>query len=141
MRSSRIKLLSSQAWAKTCLVWMILVLVRSPVRAQTAAVKPIILSARVENGAIAYKLGRMLVEDKKDNSILANLARTAKANGTDTPVFVIVDFRAPFSEFSKLATALDKADFIHRRFFVAHFNDGTMVEIHWNQESMTIPGS
>lgn len=102
--------------------------------------KPLVLSAQMEQGALVYKLNGKRVEDRRDNSLLKNLAELVTARGTKTPVFIIVDVRAPFTELGKLETALDKADLTYkRRLFVTDFRGGTMNEIHWDETAIPIP--
>lgn len=103
---------------------------------------PIVVSARMEKGALVYRVDGKTVEDSKENSLLTNLARIAKVRGNEIPVFIIVDVRAPFTEVGKLETALDKVDLTHsRRLFVADFRDATMNEIHWDQTPVPIPSN
>lgn len=63
---------------------------------------PVSLSAQMKNGAPLYRLNGKVVEDRVQNSLLNNLTRILAAHGSETPVFVVVDVRAPFSEFGKL---------------------------------------
>lgn len=101
---------------------------------------PLVLSARIVKGRLIYRLNGKRVEDTKENSLLNNLEYIVKARGTDIPVFIIIDARAPFTEMGKLGTALDKVELTHnRRFFVSYFSDGMMNEIHWDDTSIPIP--
>jgi hypothetical protein len=91
-------------------------------------------------GFFVYKLNGKRVEDRKDNSLLKNLAEVVTARGSKTPVFIIIDVHAPFTEIGKLETALDKADLTYaRRLFVTDFRKGTMNEIHWDHSAVPIP--
>jgi hypothetical protein len=102
--------------------------------------KPAVLTAVMERGAVVYKLNGKRVEDRKDNLLLKNLGELLTAHGTKTPVFIIVDVRAPFAEIGKVETALDKAGLTYnRRLFVTGFRDGTMNEIHWDVTPIPIP--
>lgn len=103
------------------------------------AIKPVVLTARVENGSLVYRINGKRVEDSIENSLLVNLGNIVKTRGTEVPVFIVIDVRAPFTEIGKLGTALDKAGLTHRRFFVSYFRDGTMNEIHWDDTSIPIP--
>ena len=93
----------------------------------------------MQKGAIVYRLNGRRVEESRKNSLLTNLGGVAEAQGLDVPVYVVVDVRAPFTEVGKLETALDKIGLTSRRLFVADFGDGTMNEIHWNQNAIPIP--
>ncbi|MFZ3199881.1 MAG: hypothetical protein WA175_01895 [Candidatus Acidiferrales bacterium] len=105
-----------------------------------ATSKPLILSSQLEKGTLIYRLNGRRVEDSKENSLLANLEDIVKTRGTNIPVFVIIDARAPFTEIGKLGTALDKVELTHdRRLFVSYFSDGMMNEIHWDDNSIPIP--
>lgn len=109
---------------------------------QNQTLPPVVLSARMEKGALVYKVNGKTVEDSKGNSLLTNLARIAKVRGNEIPVFIIVDVRAPFAEVGKLETALDKVELTHsRRLFVTDFHDSTMNEIHWDQTPVPIPSN
>ena len=101
--------------------------------------KPVVLSAQMKNATVLYKLNGKIVEDSVQNSLLTNLTRILVTRGSGTAVFIIVDVRAPFSEFGKLETALDKVGLPHRRFFVTNFTDGIMNEIHWDETGIPIP--
>jgi len=122
--------------------WLILVLY-GVLNGQSLDVarKPAVLSARVRNGEIVYQLNGNRVEDTARNSLLKNLTKVLDAQGSDAPVFVIVDAHAPFSEFGKLETALDKVGLQNRRFFVTNFSDAIMNEIHWDNKAVPIPKS
>jgi biopolymer transport protein ExbD len=101
--------------------------------------KPVVLSVQMENGRPLYKLNGKTVEDRRENSLLNSLAQVVTERGNKTPVFVIVDERVPFTDASKLQTALDKIDMPNRRLFIADFPDGTMNEIHWEPKTLPIP--
>ena len=101
--------------------------------------KPVVLSVQMQNGRPLYKLNGKTVEDRRENSLLNNLGQVATERGNKTPVFVIVDERVPFTDASKLQTALDKIDMPNRRLFIADFPDGTMNEIHWEPKTLPIP--
>jgi hypothetical protein len=103
------------------------------------ATKPVVLTARLENGLLVYRVNGKRVEDSIENSLLVNLGNIVKARGTEVPVFIVIDVHAPFTEIGKLGTALDKAGLTHRRFFVSYFHDGMMNEIHWDDTSIPIP--
>ncbi|MGC2831081.1 MAG: hypothetical protein WB994_15710 [Candidatus Acidiferrum sp.] len=103
------------------------------------ATKPVVLTARIENGSLVYRINGKRVENSIENSLLVNLGNIVKTRGAEIPVFIVIDVRAPFTEISKLGTALDKAGLTHRRFFVSYFHDGTMNEIHWDDTSIPIP--
>ena len=110
--------------------------------AQTKMPPPVIVSARIEKGALVYRVNGKTVEDSKENSLITNLTRIANVRGNEVPVFIIVDVRAPFSEVGKLETALDKVELTHsRRLFVTDFRDSTMNEIHWDQTPVPIPSN
>jgi hypothetical protein len=49
-----------------------------------------------------YRVDGKRVEDSKDNSLLTNLGEIVNARGTEMPVLIIIDVRAPFSEVGKL---------------------------------------
>lgn len=106
---------------------------------ERAESKPIVLSIQMEHSKPLYKLNGKTVEDRRENSLLNNLMQVATERGNKTLVFVIVDERAPFTEVSKLETALDKIDMPNRRLFIADFLDGTMNEIHWKGRAVPIP--
>jgi hypothetical protein len=100
----------------------------------------VVISARIEKGAIVYKVDGKRVEDSKENSLLANLAQITRVRGTDIPVFIIVDVRAPFSEVGKLKTALDKVELTHsQKVFVSDFHNEMMNEIHLDEKPIPIP--
>lgn len=98
-----------------------------------------VLSARIENGSLNYTLNGNKVEDRNNNSLLMNLAKVVRLQGTDASIIVIVDMGAPFAEMGKLETALDKVGLVHRRFFVSSFASGVMNEINWNESPVPIP--
>lgn len=100
--------------------------------------KPVVLSVEMENGTPLYKLNGKTIEDRRDNSLLNNLMQVATERGNETAVFVLVDEKAPFTEVTKLQTALDKIDMPNRRLFIANFPDGTMNEIHWDEKAVPI---
>lgn len=109
-------------------------------RTESSQTKPLVLTVYVEAGRPIYKLDGKEVEDRRDNSLLKNLTEEVQKRGTNIPVSVIVDVRAPLTEFGKLETALDKAGLTsERRLFVGDFRDGQMNEIHWEQKSLPIP--
>jgi len=93
----------------------------------------------MQGEALVYRVNGRRVEDTRKNSLLTNLGNVVRTRGIDTPVFVIIDVRAPFSEAGKLETALDKAGLTHRRLFVSDFRDETMNEIHWDATAVPIP--
>lgn len=101
--------------------------------------RPVVVSARVKNGKIMYKVNGRIVENSVRNSLITNLGNVLKTQGRATPVFVVVDVRAPFAEFGKIETALDKVDLPNRRFFVTNFTDAIMNEIHWDDKPIPIP--
>ena len=103
------------------------------------ATKPVVLTARMENGSVVYRINNKRVENSIRNSLLVNLGSIVKTRGTEVPVFIIIDVRASFTEIGKLGTALDKAGLTQRRVFVSYFDDGTMNEIHWDDTSIPIP--
>lgn len=104
------------------------------------ASNPLVLSAQMVKGTLMYRLNGKRVEDSKENSLLENLEYIAKTRGTDIPVIIVIDARAPFTEMGKLGTALDKVELTHnRRFYVSYFTDGRMNEIHWDDTSIPIP--
>lgn len=101
--------------------------------------QPLVLSARLENGKLTYRLNGKVVEDSVQNSLLMNLGRIVRTRGTDFPVWIIIDVRAPFSEVGKLETALDKSDLTQRRIFISNFTDRFMNEIHWDERAVPLP--
>jgi hypothetical protein len=122
------------------LTLLLAVLIPTWLAAQTPP--SMVVTARMEKGALVYRVNGKIVEDSKENSLITNLARIAKARGNDVPVSIIVDVRAPFTEIGKLETALDKADLSHsRRLFVTDFHDSTMNEIHWDQTPIPMPSN
>ena len=106
---------------------------------ETPESKPIVLSVKMEHGKSVYRLNGKTVEDRRENSLLNNLAQVATERGNKTLVLIIVDERAPFIEAGKLRTALDKIDIPNRKVFIADYADGTMNEIHWNEKAIPIP--
>lgn len=94
---------------------------------------PVVVSSRIENGSLVYRVSGKRVEDSVENSLLTNLGNIVKARGTAIPVFVVIDVRVPFTEMGKLEAALDKADLTHRRLFVSDFQNGSMTEIHFDK--------
>src|SRR6266436_8681096 len=98
--------------------------------------QPVVVSARMDNGMLVYRVNGKRVEDSPKNSLLKNLGEIQDARGDNVPVFIIIDVRAPFSEVGKLETALDKVGLMHYRLFVSNFSDGTMNEIHWDETAM-----
>jgi hypothetical protein len=111
----------------------------APSQTERAESKTVLLSVQMQHGRPVYKLNGKIVEDRRENSLLNNLMKVANESGSKTPVFVIIDERAPFTEAGKLETALDKIDMPNRRLFVADFPDGTMNEIHLDQKAAPIP--
>lgn len=99
----------------------------------------VIVSARMENGALVYRLNGKRVEDRRDNSLLTNLTNIVKTQGTEAPVLIIIDVRASFTEVGKLETALDKAGLTRYRLFVSNFSNGVMNEIRWDETAVPIP--
>lgn len=125
---------------RLALLWILFVPIGFTFQTQTSS--PVLVSARMEKGALVYKVNGKTVEDSKENSLLTNLARIAKMRGNEVPVFIIVDVRAPFTEVGKPETALDKVDLTHsRRLFVTDFRDSTMNEIHWDPTPVPIPSN
>jgi hypothetical protein len=121
---------------------MLLLAVFVPTWLASQTLPPVVVTARMEKGALVYRVNGKIVEDSKENSLITNLAQIAKARGSDVPVSIIVDVRAPFAEIGKLETALDKADLSHsRRLFVTDFRHSTMNEIHWDQTPIPIPSN
>jgi len=122
------------------LVLVLAVFIPTCLAAQTPP--PVVVTARMEKGALVYRVNGKIVEESKDNSLITGLARVAKVQGNDAPVIIIVDVRAPFTEVGKLETALDKAELTHsRRLFVTDFRNPTMNEIHWDQTAVPIPSN
>jgi hypothetical protein len=124
--------------------FVILLVLLTPGNAQQlneSMARPVLLSAQVQNGSIVYKLNRKRVEDSRTNSLLTNLGKIVERYGSQVPVFIVIDVRAPFSEVGKLETALDKAGLTRRRLFVSNFTDGMMNEIHWDETPIPIPRS
>jgi hypothetical protein len=102
--------------------------------------QPVVVSARIQNGVVIYRVNGKRVEDTRKNSLLKNLGRTLEARGSDVPVFIVIDVRAPFSELGKLETAVDKVGLTHYRLFVSNFSDDMMTEIHLDAKGIPIPG-
>ena len=127
---------------KAAVPFCLVLLSSAPLKPQTmkeSPPRPVVLSAQVKHGQIVYELNGRVVEDNARNSILKNLTRILDTRGSSTPVFVVVDVRAPFSEFGKLETALDKVGLPKRRFFVTDFTDATLNEVHWDEKAVPIP--
>lgn len=123
-----------------CLIVLFPLICWSGSQTESGRTKPLVLTVHVEAGKPTYKLDGKEVEDRRDNSLLRNLAEVVRKRGEKIPVFVIVDVRAPLTEFGKLETALDKVDLTsERRLFVGDFRDGTMNEIHWEEKALPIP--
>jgi hypothetical protein len=123
---------------RLALLWVIFIPLGLASQTQSSA--PVVVSARMEKGSLVYKVNGKTVEDSKENSLLTNLARIARSQGSDVTVFIVIDVRAPFTEVGKLETALDKVELNHsRRLFVTDFHDGTMNEIHWDRTPIPIP--
>jgi hypothetical protein len=101
--------------------------------------RPVVVSARVKNGKIIYKLNGKIVENSVRNSLITNLENVLKTRGRETPVFIVVDVRAAIAQFGHIETALDKVDLPNRRFFVTNFTDDMMIEIHWDDKPVRIP--
>ncbi len=101
--------------------------------------KPVVLSVQVKEGKPLYRLNGKIVENRRENSLLNNLMQVVNERGNKIPVFLIIDERAPFTEASKLQTALDKIDMPNRRMFIADFLDGTMNEIRVERKAVPIP--
>lgn len=100
---------------------------------------PVVLSVQIENGTKVYRLNGKQVENNVENSILTNLGRVVRAQGTRIPALIILDVRAPLSEVGKLETALDKSGITQRRIFVTNFKGGIMNEIHWDGTPVPLP--
>lgn len=103
--------------------------------------RPVVVSARVKNGRIVYKMNGRIVENSARNSLITNLGNVLKTQGRETPIFIVVDVRAPIAQFGHIETALDKVDLPNRRFFVTNFTDNMMVEIHWEVKPIPIPSN
>lgn len=103
--------------------------------------RPAVVSARVNHGGIVYRVNGRIVENSVRNSLITNLGNVLKTQGRQTPVFIVVDVRAPIAQFGHIETALDKVDLPNRRFFVADFTNGTMSEIHWAEKAIQIPSN
>jgi len=106
-----------------------------------SASRPTVVSARVRNGKIIYRVNERIVEDSVRNSLITNLGNVLKTQGRATPIFIVVDVRAPIAQFSHIETALDKVDLPNRRFFVTNFTDRLMIEIHWAEKPIAIPSN
>ena len=106
-----------------------------------SAPAPVVLSARLNKTTVAYRLNGKIVEDSRRNSLLTNLGNLLKTRGSQVPVFIVVDVRAPFSEIGKLETALDKVGLPNYRLFVTNFSDETMNEIHLDEKAVPIPNT
>lgn len=107
--------------------------------ASKLATQPLVLSARMEEGRLTYRLDGKRVEDSVQNSLLTNLGRIVRTRGTNFPVWIVIDVRAPFSEVGKLETALDMSDLTQRRLFVSDFTDRVMNEVHWDERAIPLP--
>jgi hypothetical protein len=107
--------------------------------AQPHPARPVVVSAQMQGASVVYRVNGRRVEDSRENSLLTNLGKAADTRGLDVLVFIIIDEHAPFKEVGKLETALDKIGLTSRRLFVADFHDGTMNEIHWDQNAIPIP--
>jgi hypothetical protein len=116
-------LLISYAWSQT----------------EPQAAHPVVVSAETQRGVVVYRLNGRRVDESRKNSLLTNLGKVADTRGLDVPVYIVIDVRAPFTEVGKLETALDKIGLTSHRLFVADFRDGTMNEIHWDQNAIPIP--
>lgn len=103
--------------------------------------RPVVVSARMERGTLIYRVNGKRVEDSVKNSLLTNLGSIVETRGTEVPVFIIIDVRAPFSEVGKLETALDMVGLTRYRLFVSDFRGGIMNEIHWDDKAIPIPRS
>jgi hypothetical protein len=141
MKKSSILVLSRRYAVVLLLACSFLFICGSLSHAQKPETQPVVVSARIENGALIYRVNGKKVEDSTNNSLLRNLGNISKQRGTHIPVFILIDVRAPFSEVGKLETALDKVDLTERRLFVSNFSDGTINEIHWDQKAIPIPRS
>jgi hypothetical protein len=108
-------------------------------QAPASGSRPVVVSVRLERGALIYRLNGSRVEDRANNSLLTNLGRTVEERGTEATVFIVIDVRAPFSEAGKLETALEKAGLTHYRLFVSNFRGGMMNEIHWDETPIPLP--
>lgn len=103
---------------------------------------PIVVSAQMKNGKLIYRVNSKIVENSARNSLMTNLGRILVTRGKETPVFIVIDVRAPFGEFEHIDTALDKVDLPNRRYFVSNFtNDRMMTEIHWADKAVSIPSN
>jgi hypothetical protein len=104
-----------------------------------AGSRPVMVSVQMENGRLIYKVDDQRVEYSRRNSLLINLENIQDVRGSDVPVFIVIDVRAPFSEVGKIETALDKVGLTHHRLFVSTFREGIMNEIHWDETAVPIP--
>ena len=111
----------------------------SNAKTSESAPGPVVVSAQVKKGTIVYRVNGRIVENSVRNSLLTNLGKVLTDRGRDTPVFIVVDVRAPIAQFGHIETALDKIDLPNRRFFVTNFSDGMMIEIHWGDKPVPIP--
>lgn len=103
--------------------------------------RPVVVSARVKNGKIVYKVNGRIVENSVRNSLITNLGNVLKTQGRETPVFIVVDVCAPIAQFGHIETDLDKVDLPNRRFFVTNFTDAIMNGIHWDDKPIPIPSN
>jgi len=102
----------------------------------------VIISVRMQNRSLIYRLNGKQVENTRENSLLTNLSELIRSRGNHIPALIIIDVRAPFTEVGKIETALDKADLtFSRKLFVTDFRDGTMNEIHWDDTPVPLPRS
>jgi len=123
-----------------CVIVLFPLLCWSGYRTDSGPSKAVVLTVYMEAGKPIYRLNGKEVEDRRDNSLLRNLTEVVRERGAKIPALVIVDVRAPLTEFGKLETALDKVDLTsERRLFVGNFQDGTMNEIHWEAKALPIP--
>ena len=102
--------------------------------------RPVVVSAQLMNGKLIYRVNGKIVESSARNSLMTNVSRVLGTRGKETPVFIVIDVRAPFRQFEHIDTALDKVDLPNRRYFVSNFtNDHMMTEIHWADKAVPIP--
>jgi|HubBroStandDraft_6_1064221.scaffolds.fasta_scaffold840444_1 biopolymer transport protein ExbD len=133
-------LVSSRGLLFACLVLISSLLpLSSSSQPKEHAPQPVAVSAQMENEILVYRVNGKRVEDSQTNSLLINLERILQERGSEVPVFIIIDIRAPFSEVGKLETALDKVGMAQRRLFVTNFRDRTMNEIHWDETPIPMP--
>lgn len=124
----------------TCLAVLLSLIWVAESQTEPGAIKPLVLAVQMKAGRPIYKLDGREVEDRPSNSLLRNLTEIVKKRGTKLSVFVVIDVHAPLTEVGKLETALDKVDLTSdRRLFVSDFRNGTMNEIHWDQEAIPLP--